>query len=521
MAKTRTLIVAGEAFPLAKTGGLGDAITGMARALAQAGTPLMVLLPAYRGVRARLERVRVVAPLHNLPGGDARLLAGRCPQSGLDFLLLENDGLYDRAGIYLDEQGVEYADSALRYAALAHAAARVAGGLPGVARPNLVHAHDWHAGLVPLLLHAQGLHATRSIMTIHNLAFQGRFPMECAAELGIPERYRNGESIGAWGQLNFLKAGIRYADRVTTVSHNYAREIMTPAFGCGLDELLRRRADDLLPIPNGIDNILWNPARDPHLGALRYSARDLSNKARCKAALQHEFGLDVDAGTTLMAMGSRLTEQKMADVAAAAVPEALERHPGLQVAILGQGDHRLEQALQALAQRYPGRCAAHIGYDEAAAHRLHAGADILLHASRFEPFGLTPLYAMRYGALPIGSRVGGMADTIEDPGPRAPLSAMASANGLLFDGDSPAAMSEAIARAMALREHAMLWRTMQRNAMSADFSWRSAIGLYASLYRSLAEPETLEAMPARADRAAGAAALGVRQPAGGAVPAAV
>jgi starch synthase len=521
MAKTRTLIVAGEAFPLAKTGGLGDAITGMARALAQAGVPLAVLLPAYRGVRARLERVRVAAPLHNLPGGDARLLAGRCPQSGLDFLLLENDALYDRDGIYLDEQGCEYGDSAVRYAALAHAAARIAGGLPGIARPNLVHAHDWHAGLVPLLLRAYGLHGTRSVMTIHNLAFQGRFPMECAESLGIPERYLGSEGAAAWGQLNFLKAGIRYADRVTTVSHTYAREIMTPAFGCGLDDLLRRRAGDLLPIPNGIDNILWNPARDPHLGALRFSVRELSNKARCKAALQREFGLRVEADTALMAMGSRLTEQKMADVAVQALPEALERHPQLQIAILGRGERRLEEALLALSQRYPGRCSAHIGYDEAAAHRLHAGADSLLHASRFEPFGLTPLYAMRYGALPIGSRVGGMADTIEDPGPRAPLSAMTSANGLLFDGDSPSAMGEAIARAMHLREHPMLWRTMQRNAMSADFGWRSAIGLYASLYRSLVDPDARDAAPARADRSLGAAALSGRQQSGNAMPAPV
>ncbi|MGE8614795.1 MAG: glycogen synthase GlgA [Achromobacter veterisilvae] len=520
MAKIRTLIVAGEAFPLAKTGGLGDAITGMARALAQAGIPLTVLLPAYRGVRARLKRVREVAPLHNLPGGDAMLIAGTCPQSGLDYLLLENDALYDRAGIYLDEQGCEYGDSAVRYAALAHAAARVAGGLPGIVRPNLVHAHDWHAGLVPLLLRAQGLRDTRSVMTIHNLAFQGQFPLECAAALGIPERCRGSDGAAAWGRLNFLKAGIRYADRVTTVSHTYAREIMTPAFGCGLDDLLRQRAGDLLPIPNGIDDILWNPARDPQLGALRFSIRDLSNKARCKAALQHEYGLEAAPGTALMAMGSRLTEQKMADVAVQALPEALERHPELQVAILGRGDRRLEDALQELARRYPGRCAAHIGYDEAAAHRLHAGSDILLHASRFEPFGLTPLYAMRYGALPIGSRVGGMADTIEDPGPRAPLSAMASANGLLFDGDSPAAMCEAIARAVHLREHALLWRAMQRNAMSADFSWRSAIGLYASLYRSLTGPDARDAVAARADRALGAA-LGARQQSGSAMPAPV
>lgn len=515
MTKIRTLVVAGEAFPLAKTGGLGDAITGMARGLCEAGVPVTVLLPAYRGVRQRLERLRVVAPLHNLPGGEARLLAGHCAQSGLDFLLLENDALYDRPGIYLDENSCEHADNALRYAALAHAAVRVAGGLPGIARPQLLHAHDWHAGLVPLLLREYGPGDVKSIMTIHNLAFQGQFPMECAASLGIPERYRNDEAAGAWGRLNFLKAGIRYADRVTTVSHTYAREILTPAFGCGLEGLLRRRAADLVAIPNGIDNMVWNPVRDPHLGSLRFSARDLARKARCKAALQREFGLHEDAEAVLLAMGSRLTEQKMADVAAQALPEALDRHPRLQVAILGQGDRRLEEALKRLCARFPGRCSTRIGYDEAVAHRLHAGSDMLLHGSRFEPFGLTPLYAMRYGSIPIGSRVGGMADTIDDPGPRAPLSAMAGANGLLFDGDDPAAMNAAIARALRLREDAMLWRTMQRNAMNADFSWRAAAAPYAELYRSLADTGRRPRVPAAAE----VATLRAGQRSGGPLPA--
>lgn len=521
MAKTRTLIVAGEAFPLAKTGGLGDAITGMARGLADARMPPNVLLPAYRGVLDQLHRVRIVARLHDMPGGDAVLLAGRCPQSGLDFLLLENDALYDRAGIYADENGCEHPDNGLRYAALSHAAVRIAAGLPGLTRPTLVHAHDWHTGLVPLLLRAAGLTDVKSVITVHNLAFQGRFPMDGAQAYGIPEWARGEDGAQAWGQLNFLKAGIRYADRVTTVSHTYAREIMTPAFGCGLDELLRRRADDLLPIPNGIDDVLWNPERDAYLRNLRFSARDLSNKALCKEALQREFGLEPHAGATLMAMGNRLTEQKMVDVAVQALPEALDRHPSLQVAILGQGDHRLEAALQAIAARYPGRCATHIGYEEAIAHRLHAGSDILLHASRFEPFGLTPLYAMRYGTLPIGSRVGGMADTIEDPGVRAPLSAMASANGLLFDGDSAHAMSSAITRAIHLRGHGMLWRIMQRNAMTADFGWRSAVALYASLYRSLVEPDYDSAAPESAAQPISAAPIPARSRSGGAMPAVI
>ncbi|CAB3683828.1 MULTISPECIES: glycogen synthase GlgA [Achromobacter] len=482
---TTILIVAAEAFPLAKTGGLGDAITGMTRAMVQRGIPATVLLPAYRGAAKQLDGVREVARLEDLPGGDARLLAGVCPTSELPFLLLENDALYDRAGLYVDEDGQEHPDNGLRYAALSHAAVRIARGLPGLPRPDVVHAHDWHAALTPMLLRDAGLTDVKSILTIHNMAFQGQFPLEDAAAYGIPPAYRGEHAVVAWDKLNFMKAGIAHADRVTTVSHTYAREILTPQFGCGLDGLLRERAADLIAIPNGIDTALWDPSRDPHLGQLRYGSGDLANKRLCKTALQREFGLLPDAQATLVVMGSRLTEQKMADVAAEALPRALDAHPEMQVAILGQGDRRLENALKALAERYPERFATRIGYNEAAAHRLHAGGDILLHGSRFEPFGLTPLYAMRYGTVPIGSRVGGMADTIEDPGSDSPLTAMAFANGLLFDGDHPDAMANALDRAMHLRQHPMLWRAMQRNAMSTDFSWQRAVGAYEDLLQAL------------------------------------
>ncbi len=517
MATTKILIVAAEAFPLAKTGGLGDAITGMARALSQAYCPPTLLLPAYRGVAQRLQDARPVANLAGLPGGDARLLAGVCPQSGLSFLLLENDALYDRAGLYQDENGQEHPDNGLRYAALAHAAVRIAQGLPGVPRPDVVHAHDWHAALTPMLLRAAGVHDVKSVLTIHNLAFQGRMPVDDADKLGIAPAYRGESGALAWGQLNFMKAGIRYADRITTVSHCYAREILTPQFGCGLEGALheRQRTGDLSAIPNGIDAQLWDPTRDTHLGPLRYTPGDLANKRLCKAAAQHEYGLKEDPQAVLMILCSRLTGQKMADVAALSLPQAMDVHPELQVAVLGQGERHLETALQDLAVRYPRRCAVHIGYDEAGAHRLHAGGDILLHGSRFEPFGLTPLYAMRYGTLPIGSRVGGMADTIEDPGPHMPLASMATATGVLFDGSTPDEMTAAISRAMHLRQHATLWRAMQRNAMTTDFSWRPAVAEYLALFRALApagsqtvaamqpQPDAAVARPRRARQASG------------------
>lgn len=516
MATTTILIVAAEAFPLAKTGGLGDAITGMARALSERGIAATILLPAYRGVTRRLAGAREVARLDDLPGGDARLLSGVCPASELSFLLLENDALYDRAGLYMNEDGQEHADNGVRYAALCHAAVRVAQGLPGLPRPTVVHAHDWHAALTPLLLREAGVQDVKSVLTIHNLAFQGQFPLEDAPALGIPPACRSEDAMIAWDKLNFMKAGIRHADRLTTVSRTYAREILTPAFGCGLDGLLRERAADLMAIPNGIDTALWDPARDPQLGPLRYHAGDLANKRLCKTVLQREFDLLPDAQATLVVLGSRLTEQKMADVAAEALPRVLDAHADMQVAILGQGDRRLENALTSLATRYPKRCATRIGYNETGAHRLHAGGDILLHGSRFEPFGLTPLYAMRYGTVPIGSRVGGMADTIEDPGADAPLTAMAFANGLLFDGDSPDAMADALSRAMHLRRHPTLWRAMQRNGMTRDFSWQRAVGPYEQLIQALAGDSTVEdaaavPVPAQASEASQASQAGHRR----------
>jgi len=496
MARTSSLMVTSEAFPLAKSGGLGDAVTGLARALSRAGVDTGILMPAYRGVLDRVVGIRHIAHLAGMPGGEATLVGALCPESGLPFYLLCNPGLYDRDGLYLDEQGQPYADNAVRFAALAHAAMRVAAGLPGVRRPDILHAQDWHAGLVPLLVRAAGLRYVKTVLTVHNLAFQGSFELECAGQIGVPGAYCTDDGARLHGRINFLKAGLRYADRITTVSRNYAREIMTPEFGCGLDPLLRARAADLAPIPNGIDDALWNPASDPHLGHLCYSARNLARKRRAKVALQKAFGLHPDQGAALLAMGSRLTSQKMADVAVEALPDALRRHPGLQVAIIGCGERRYEIELEALAARYPGRCAVRIGYDEATAHRLHAGADMLLHGSRFEPFGLTPLYAMRYGAVPIASRVGGMADTIVDPGEREGSHAMLAATGILFDGDGAPDMGQAIDRALRLYAQPAIWRSMQRNGMACEFGWNTAAQPYLDLFESMVDAPRRGRVPA-------------------------
>jgi len=515
----KILAVSSEAFPLAKTGGLGDAVSGLCRSLHRGGgARVTLMLPAYRDTLRDAGDLREVGHLETSTGAGATLLAGVSPALGLPVLLVRDDALYDRVGLYVDDRGAEYPDNAIRFATLAQAAARVAQGIHGVPRPDIVHAHDWHAALVPLYLRQWRVAGVKSVLTLHNIAFQGIFPLDLAPSLGIETRYCCADGAEFWGQLNFLKAGIRYADLISVVSRNYAREILTPRFGCGLEGVLAERVRDMVPIPNGIDDSIWCPQADEYLPGRGFGLGRMGNKAVCKRELQRRFGLKEDQHATVMGLGSRMTAQKMADVAAQALPMALDTHPGLQVCIIGHGDKAIEAALEDLGRRYPGRCGVRIGFEEREAHLLHAGADVLLHGSRFEPFGLAPLYAMRYGTIPIGSKVGGMADTIVDLGAAGDLAAMRFASGVLFEGEAAADMARAIERTMVLRQHPELWQAMQRNAMSADFSWAHATPLYVSAYRALrpdlapatAEPQafsnTAAVMPRQRQKAKGLAA---------------
>lgn len=482
-----TLFVAAEAQPLAKTGGLADVVGGLAQALAQRGADVTILMPGYPRAIAAARDVRslgtIQLPMALPPGhSPARLLLGLMPDSGVRVAFLDCPSLYDRPGsLYVDATGRDYCDNAQRFAALAHAAAAIAAGETPLPVPSLVHAHDWHAALTPLLMHLRGLRIP-SVCTIHNLAFQGVFPMECAARIGLPASCLTPDGIEFWGKINFLKAGIRYADRITTVSHTYAREILTPHFGHGLDGLLNHRAAALGAIPNGIDTHAWSPATD-RLLPQRYDVRSIANKRVCKAALQARHGLPQDPDHPIIAMGSRLTHQKMADVALPAIEQALATHDDVQFVVLGCGDPALEAAYSALAQRHPGRVGVTIGYREEDAHLLHAGADALLHGSRFEPFGLTPVYAMRYGTVPIVSRVGGLADTVRDVGNG--TSPLARANGIVFEGESVESMGVAIARALGWYGRPRHWRTLQRSGMQGDFGWESPAQQYLALYGAL------------------------------------
>ncbi|MYN13023.1 glycogen synthase GlgA [Pusillimonas sp. TS35] len=489
------LAVSAEAYPLAKTGGLGDAVSGMAQGIAMEGVAITLLLPAYPGAIGQLLGAREVAVLDDLPGGRATLVAGRSQALDLPVLLLRNDALYDREGLYVSADGVPFDDNHVRFAALSHAAVHVARGLDGVPRPHIVHAHDWHTALAPWLMRRTGLSDVKSVLTLHNIAFQGNFNADVVKEIGIGAV--RAASLMLYGQVNFLAAGLRSADTITVVSHNYAREILTPAFGCGLEGLLQSRREDIVPIANGIDSQTWDPETDRYLNGHAFSLNRLDNKALCKTDLQHAFGLDERPDATVMAVGSRMTEQKMADVLIPAVPMMLETHPELQVCIMGKGDHAIEAGLCGMASAYPGRCAVWVGFDEARSHLLHAGADILLHGSRFEPFGLTPLYAMRYGTVPIGSSVGGMVDTIVDPGPGLPPGAMRRATGVLFSGETPFDMARAVSRAMSLRRIPEVWRMMQANGMRADFSWNKTTPAYLMAYQALRPDVALDRIPER------------------------
>jgi starch synthase len=455
----------------------------LASALREQGIDAAILMPGYPAALDGAGALQQVAQLEHLPGGPGRLLRGHMAD-GIPLLLLDTEHFRTRtANPYVDRQGSEYADNAICFASLAHAAVSICAGKTSLPVPHVVHANDWHAGLIPALMRLEGITDVGSILTIHNLAFQGNYPLELAPALGISADMLSPDALEFWGQISFLKAGIRFADRITTVSRSYAREILTPRFGHGMDGVLNTRKDVLVPIPNGVDVNLWNPGSDS-LIARNFNAHDMKGKGACKRDLQMLFGLPPEPFAPVLAIGSRITHQKMADVALQALPIILERHPRLQLAVLGCGDHAYEQGFAQLAGQFPGRVGVHIGYDERLAHALHSGADMLLHGSRFEPFGLTPIYSMRYGTIPIGSRVGGLIDTIIDAG--AAGQPPQGANGVLFDGEEPQDMVAAVERAFELFGRGPEWQAMQRSAMAADFSWSGPAAQYIKLYEEVA-----------------------------------
>jgi starch synthase len=473
------LSVASEAYPLVKTGGLADVVGALPGALTAEGIRMRTLLPGYLAVTEALHAAETLWAMPDLFGGPARLLASNA--GGLDLLVLDAPHLFARPGNpYLGPDGRDWPDNARRFAALARIGASVAQGmLPGW-RPDAVQAHDWQTALLPAYLRYDGGRRVATVMTVHNLAFQGLFPTSLLAAIGLPSQALGMEGVEFYGQLGFLKAGLQFADRITTVSPSYAAEIRTAAGGMGLEGLLRARAGLVSGILNGIDTAIWDPAADPLLPE-RFSAAAPAGRRRNREELQFRLGLAPDPGALLFAVVSRLTQQKGIDLLLAALPAILAE--GGQLAVLGTGEAAIEQGLRAAAAAHPGRVGCLLGYDEALAHLIQGGADALLVPSRFEPCGLTQLCALRYGAVPVVARVGGLADTVIDASPTALAAGVAT--GVQFAPVTAELLDAAIRRTAELYRMPEVWQRLQRNGMATDVSWRDPARRYAALFRSL------------------------------------
>ena len=480
MAALNVLAVVSEIFPLIKTGGLADVTGALPGALATQGVAVRSVIPGYPQVLNALDGGVVVATLNDLFGGAARIVAAQA--SGLDLFAIDAPHLYARHGDpYRGPDGTDWHDNAFRFAALSRVAVQLAQGLVDGYRPDVVHAHDWQAGLVPAYLHYAGAIDPPTVMTIHNLAFQGQFPAGLLRHLGFPPEAFTVQGIEYYGGIGYLKAGLQFADRITTVSPTYAAEIRTPAGGVGLDGLLRTRADVLSGILNGVDTNVWDPANDPHLAAT-FDVDRLAERAANKAALQARLGLRRDPAKLLFGVISRMSAQKGIDLLLAALPVLLGG--GGQLVVLGSGDAPLEAGLRAAAAANPDDVGVQTGYDEGLAHLIQGGCDALLMASRFEPCGLTQLCAMRYGALPVVAHVGGLCDTVIDANEMALAAGIGT--GFHFSPVTAEMLAAAILRALSVWRQPDVWRRLQRNAMQTDVSWRLPAARYAALYRELA-----------------------------------
>ncbi len=477
----RILFVTPELAPWAKVGGLAEVSRDLPRALAAAGLDVRVLVPAYPALAAAFPDARCVADFP-APGGKfapARLLQARDPDP---IYLLDCPAYFDRPGLYQSPEGTDWPDNHLRFGLLSRIAAILGGaGSPLAWHPHVIHCHDWQAGLTPAYLaHCDGGRVP-TVMTVHNLAYQGIFPPHVLDELGIPREAFTVDGLEYYGNVSLLKAGLSYATRITTVSPSYAREIQGPDLGFGLDPLLRRRAGELSGISNGIDLQHWNPADDAYLEH-HYDASRLDGKLCNKVALQRELGLPEAHDMPLLGMVARLVWQKGVDLLIEAAP-AIARM-GAQIVVNGRGDRDIEKALKALAARHPRDIAVRTGFDEGLNHRIVAGSDAFLMPSRYEPCGLLQLHSMRYGTLPVAHATGGLADWVMDT--HAGTLRARTATGFSFSPLTVANLVSTVERALDAYRAPVLWRTLQRYAMSSDFSWSAAVPDYINVYRAAA-----------------------------------
>ncbi len=481
----KLLFATPELAPWMKSGGLGEISWSLPAALHEAGVDVHILAPAYAPLLDAFPEAKPVAEFAQ-PGGHllpARLLEAKA-DNGVPLLLIDCPGYYVRSGsAYQDDAGNDFADNHLRFGLLSRIAALLAGGATPLRwHPDILHCNDWPCGLAPAYLHFMGGATAATVMSIHNLAFQGIFQADTQDALGLPATAFAIDGVEYWDKLSFMKAGLHYAQRITTVSPRYAEEIQTEEFGYGFAGLLRWRRNDLTGILNGIDMRAWDPATDTYLPQ-RYEFAHLKGKETNKTALRQRLGLAQESSCPLLGAVSRITHQKGLDLLAE-IGEEIALLPA-QLALLGAGDKHLEAALKALAGRHPGRFSVTLGYDEGLAHLIEAGSDIFLMPSRFEPCGLNQMYSLRYGTPPVVRATGGLADTVVDCN-EATLAA-GTANGFAFTDATAQALLDTVRRAVSAWHDKTLWRKLQRNGMLLDFGWARAAEAYRVVYADLSK----------------------------------
>jgi starch synthase len=477
----RIVMVTPELVPFAKTGGLADMVSSLASAVTERGQEVSVILPAYRAVLQHAPRLRDTGIRLRVP------LAGRTEEGSLltgtldrnvRVYFIQADRYFDRPYLY-GTPGTDYADNAERFAFFGRASLET---LRHVGAPHVLHVHDWQAALAIAFLKAQperypGFASLRTVLTVHNLGYQGLFPAHEWRLLGLDTALFTPRHVEFYGQINFLKAGLAFADAITTVSPTYSHEIQTPEHGFGLEGMLRARESRLVGILNGADYQTWSPQHDRFISR-PYSPEDLSGKAICKRELQKIMGLPVDACVPLIGVVSRLVSQKGFDLIEAVAEELLAKP--LQLAILGSGDYRYEELLRSIAARYPEKAAVRIAFDDAIAHRIEAGADMFLMPSRYEPCGLNQLYSLKYGTIPIVRATGGLKDSVQEFDP-----STVEGTGFVFETYAGSDLLDAVSRALAVFENSEQWRVLMGNAMAADYSWSRSATEYCALYKNL------------------------------------
>ena len=479
MAQKKVLFVTSEAHPVVKTGGLADVSGSLPAAIKALKQDIRIIMPAYRQALRAVEKLQLVSvDIEGVPP-TVRILEGRFPGTTIKLWLVDSPAHFDREGSpYLNELGDDWDDNAERFATFANAVVAVATNQAGLNwQADVVHCNDWQTGLVPALL-SQHPKRPATVFTIHNMAYHGYFPTEKFQALGLPQSLWGIHGLEFYGGLSFIKGGLSYSDIINTVSPTYAQEILSPTYGYGLEGLLAHRHDRLVGILNGVNYKEWNPADDPHLKH-HFNHNDLEGKAQNKRNLQGQFGLPKKSDIPLLGLVGRLVEQKGIDLVLDIIPQLIEQDA--QLVVLGSGHKRFEQALSQVASDHPRHIAVHIGYNEALAHQIEAGADIFLMPSRYEPCGLNQIYSLRYGTVPIVRKTGGLADTVVDASDEH-LEA-GDATGLHFEHANREGLWWATQRALTLyREQPKLWQKMVKRGMKQDFSWKQSAKHYLELY---------------------------------------